>query len=325
MNIILLLTTIIGTNAKFGNRLQFFTLNSFLQHYGDLTFFRIVLNEEYSVVYHVRLFLAYTKRSLVPSVAFVPAKERLSPLRVYKSEGFIRHFISDINCLLLSISGDDLFSVDCCMIGSDQVRNYRWVSKDILALQLSSFVPNNLLTISHAVSFDVLKVEDDAMPIFRKSLPRFHGISICEGCGTKLVKEMNGLDTKVVLYPTLMLTVDRWIPATLVDLLRMMNGMCLHTSLNVPMTCRNKISSTLLKERECTICRILNLRDKGPIWPPGRILPNCYLRHIVPKILRMEINRKQKVKSLAAWADPYLTVKLVILWRCGLGVKKRIV
>lgn len=48
-----------------------------------------------------------------------------------------------------------------------------------------------------------------------------------------------------------------------------------------------------------------------------------YLRHTAPKTLHMEINRKQKVKSLAVWTSPYLTIRLAILWRYGLGIKKR--
>lgn len=48
-----------------------------------------------------------------------------------------------------------------------------------------------------------------------------------------------------------------------------------------------------------------------------------YLRHTVPKTFHMEINLKQKIKSLTVWLSPYLTVKLAVLWRYGLGMKKR--
>lgn len=48
-----------------------------------------------------------------------------------------------------------------------------------------------------------------------------------------------------------------------------------------------------------------------------------YLRQTAPKTFQMEINYKQKIKSLAVWISPYITVKLAIFWRYGLNVKKR--
>ena len=96
------------------------------------------------------------------------------------------------------------------VIGSDQVWNYRWLSKEDLAIRLGSFVPDDVPIISYAASFGVSEVSDDVRPIFQKYLPRLKAISVREDRGAELVKEMTGLDVTIVLDPTLMLDMSQW-------------------------------------------------------------------------------------------------------------------
>lgn len=49
-----------------------------------------------------------------------------------------------------------------------------------------------------------------------------------------------------------------------------------------------------------------------------------YIRRTAPKTLHMEINVKQKLKSIMTWISPYWTVKMAIFWRYTLGKKQRV-
>lgn len=49
-----------------------------------------------------------------------------------------------------------------------------------------------------------------------------------------------------------------------------------------------------------------------------------YIRRTAPKTLHMEIDAKQKIKSIMAWISPYWTVKVAIFWRYTLGKKQRV-
>lgn len=49
-----------------------------------------------------------------------------------------------------------------------------------------------------------------------------------------------------------------------------------------------------------------------------------YLRAAAPKTLRMEVNWRQRAKSLLVWASPVLETKLAVLWRYKLGHKQRV-
>lgn len=49
-----------------------------------------------------------------------------------------------------------------------------------------------------------------------------------------------------------------------------------------------------------------------------------YIRRTAPKTLYMEINVKQKMKSIMAWISPYWTVRMAIFWRYILGKKQKV-
>lgn len=48
------------------------------------------------------------------------------------------------------------------------------------------------------------------------------------------------------------------------------------------------------------------------------------IREIAPHTLHMEISVTQKIKSIAAWISPMLTVRLAVIWRYGFGIKQRV-
>lgn len=49
-----------------------------------------------------------------------------------------------------------------------------------------------------------------------------------------------------------------------------------------------------------------------------------YIRQNALNTLHMEINTKQKIKSMMAWISPYWTIRIAIFWRYTLGKKQRV-
>lgn len=49
-----------------------------------------------------------------------------------------------------------------------------------------------------------------------------------------------------------------------------------------------------------------------------------YCRFIAPLTFKMEISKKQMLKSILVWFSPYIAVKAAIMWRYHLGIKQRV-
>jgi hypothetical protein len=98
-------------------------------------------------------------------------------------------------------------SYDCVLVGSDQLWLPAGLGRNFYNL---NFVPDSVRKISYATSFGV-----SAVPFYQKKrtakfLRRIDSLSVREESGAKIVKEIAGLDAKVVLDPTLLLTAEEW-------------------------------------------------------------------------------------------------------------------
>lgn len=212
-----------------------------------------------SLFYLVKRFAISSLRFIVPQLN----KKFLINKRIENNKEFSRRYIPT-TFFLLSSSG---FKSNCSkqirhvVIGSDQVWNYRWVSKDDLAVRLGSFVPDGIPIISYAASFGVSEVSDDVKPIFQKYLPRLTAISVREDRGAELVKEITGSDSTVVLDPTLMLNTDQWDNITH-RFVPDDDQYVLTYFLGRPSAEQERAIQNYAKARSCRIRRILDLRDK---------------------------------------------------------------
>lgn len=159
-------------------------------------------------------FFSLVKTLLKLIICFFSQSNRCMEFRrIQQGAKFTRCFVSSDHLSVTSYQGFKTSAnmlVTRIVIGSDQVWNYRWLSKEDLAIRLGSFVPDDVPIISYAASFGVSEVSDDVRPIFQKYLPRLKAISVREDRGAELVKEMTGLDVTIVLDPTLMLDMSQW-------------------------------------------------------------------------------------------------------------------
>ena len=109
----------------------------------------------------------------------------------------------------IPFSSQDVADNPLVVIGSDQVWNYKWLSRQDLALRLGIITPKyELITYAASIGLDDIDVE--WRPLFKEGWSRVSHISVREDRAAELVKEISGRDATVVLDPTLMLTHEQW-------------------------------------------------------------------------------------------------------------------
>lgn len=104
---------------------------------------------------------------------------------------------------------------DTFVVGSDQVWNYNYLksafSDDIGKYFLNFTLPSKKL-ISYAASFaeDHWNGTNSEVETVREALNRFDAISVREGSGVKICKELFNVKAEAVLDPTLLIDIDRY-------------------------------------------------------------------------------------------------------------------
>lgn len=97
---------------------------------------------------------------------------------------------------------------DRIIVGSDQVWNCGRVN--IEPTYMLDFVTDNQKKCSYAASFGISEIPEKYLEIYQELLSQFSHISVREKAGKRLVKELTGKDTEVVLDPTLLLRKEKW-------------------------------------------------------------------------------------------------------------------
>lgn len=93
------------------------------------------------------------------------------------------------------------------LVGSDQL----WLPSNIAADYYTlSFVPDQVRKIAYATSFGVATLPQKQAEVAKQFIPRIDFLSVREQSGQKLIKQLLGIDAKLVCDPTLLLTRDDW-------------------------------------------------------------------------------------------------------------------
>lgn len=261
----------INDNTNYGNRLQNYALYQLLNKYRNTTTIYMLRSSDNPFVNHIKhqLFLVkhisrFIDKCLFYLSLFLSGKKKLERLRLYANKDFTDRFVPDSSfwvssCFGLRTLSDNVITL--YVIGSDQVWNYRWLSKEDLALRVGSFVTDTVPVVSYAASFGVSEVPDDIKTIFQRYLPRLKAISVREDRGAELVREMTGLDAKVVLDPTLMLDTDQWNKITR-GFVSNDKKYVLTYFLGEPSDMQEEIIQEYAQKHGCRVRRILDLRDE---------------------------------------------------------------
>ncbi len=93
------------------------------------------------------------------------------------------------------------------IVGSDQL----WLPVNVVADYYTlNWVPEEINKISYATSFGVSKVPNKYYEKYTRFLKRINHLSTREESGVKLIKDIAGIEAKLVADPTLLLTKDEW-------------------------------------------------------------------------------------------------------------------
>lgn len=95
---------------------------------------------------------------------------------------------------------------DCLMVGSDQVWNPQ-IARDKLESYFLNFGNEDMRRVSYASSFGIgewPKDKNELVPIIKQNLLRFNAISVREETGKQIIVNQFGLQSEVVLDPTLL-------------------------------------------------------------------------------------------------------------------------
>lgn len=98
-------------------------------------------------------------------------------------------------------------SYSSVIVGSDQLWLPSNISADYYTL---NWVPYEINKISYATSFGVAHLESRFQKLAKSFLSRINYLSVRELSGQKLIKEVTGIDAKIVCDPTLLFTADEW-------------------------------------------------------------------------------------------------------------------
>lgn len=93
---------------------------------------------------------------------------------------------------------------DCIVYGSDQI----WAPNVYNSIYMGAFVPQHVRKISYAASIGLNDIPDDMVKTYKQNLSSFHAVSVREQEGKDLLKRRCGIESTVVLDPTLMVDVE---------------------------------------------------------------------------------------------------------------------
>ena len=160
----------------------------------------------------------------------------------------------------IPFSSQDVVNNPLVVIGSDQVWNYKWLSRQDLELRLGMMTPRHEL-IAYAASIGLDNIDDEWIPIFREGWSNISHISVREDRAAELVKEISGREAAVVLDPTLMLSNNQW-GEVFTNFVSEEDCYVLTYFLGRPSTEQEKIISSVAKNIGARIRRINDIRDR---------------------------------------------------------------
>jgi len=97
---------------------------------------------------------------------------------------------------------------DLFITGSDQVWNYKISNSD--GAYFLDFVTDTAKKGSYAASFGFSSLPEDTTDWYREKLKDFRFLNIREPSGAQILRDLLGVESKVVLDPTLLLTKEDW-------------------------------------------------------------------------------------------------------------------
>lgn len=194
--------------SNYGNRLQNYALQEAIKKEGhDVT--SLVANSSKEILKSkIKSFI--TRQN--GKISLVPQFERIR-------EKNIKNFSEQLISSQLVIRKDRKFDhsienqFDCFVVGSDQVWNPLFWEKEGFERSANNYLlqfVRDKKKIAYAASFGIPEIPEKYHALFKESLSQFDMVTLREDIGSKIVKDLTGYDSHVVLDPTMLLSADKW-------------------------------------------------------------------------------------------------------------------
>lgn len=201
------ISTIIDNN-NYGNRLQNYASQQVLLNIGLQS---TTINPKFKNKYEfwMKNLGKKTIFYLIKNINF--KNERIiQRLRVMRFEMFTNKFVPNKNFFINNL--DDLSIMvkefDYFITGSDQVWNYNF--RPNLDIDFLQFAERNK-RVAYAPSFGVSEIPNQYKEQYTKYLSEMSHLSVREHAGQKIIKELTGRDSEVLIDPTMMLDKEEWL------------------------------------------------------------------------------------------------------------------
>ena len=194
--------------SNYGNRLQNYALQEAIKTEGhDVT--SLVANSSKEILKSkVKSFI--TRQN--GKISLVPQFERIRENNIKSfSEQYITSQLIIRKDRKFDLSLEDQF--DCFVVGSDQVWNPLFWEKEGFERSANNYLlqfVRDKKKIAYAASFGIPDIPEKYHTLFKDALSRFDMVTLREEIGLQIVKDLVGLDTRVVLDPTMLLSAEKW-------------------------------------------------------------------------------------------------------------------
>ena len=187
---------------NYGNRLQSYAVQQVLKQIGVDSQVIYIQNRRTDLreIAKRLYFLPPVKALLKPNKKRVLKYRRQRSFEEFNKNFMHLHKYSSIN---------DIRGFDYYVLGSDQVWNperYDDVKKELFFLRFA----NSQQKVCFAPSFGVSEISSQWTEFFRENLMTFPSLSVREYAGARIIKELTGRDSEVLIDPTLMIDADDW-------------------------------------------------------------------------------------------------------------------
>ncbi len=187
---------------NYGNRLQSYAVQHVLKQIGIDSQVIYIQNR------HTDIREIAKKIYFSPPVKALIRPNKRTVLKYKRQRSFEEFNKNFINSHKYS-SIHDIRGFDYYVLGSDQVWNpkrYDNVKKELFFLR---FV-NPQQKVCYAPSFGVSELPNQWTEFFKENLMTFPHLSVREYAGARIIKELTGRDSEVLIDPTLMIDADDW-------------------------------------------------------------------------------------------------------------------
>lgn len=198
---------------NYGNRLQNYALQSFLENYADqVDVLWHLAPETFSICMEDWKWERRMRYACIGKKFERKINEWMhDAIRHYRFKQFDDRYVRTRYISLELEKSSIVEDYDYFIVGSDQVWNFSWsmdVRKDMDKYFLT-FAPKQK-RIAYAASFGVSDIPENFKVSFAERLNNMAAISVREKRGAEIVKELTGKDVPVLVDPTLLLSAREW-------------------------------------------------------------------------------------------------------------------